>query len=92
MKRWMRKEMAVTLRSIPVRVSVAFYLVVLAAGVGSGFADPELRSIRLDLFRAVQVVLLAVTVPWAVARLTERRGSAFVLELALTGSRGAAAP
>ena len=91
MKRWTRKEMAVTLRSIPVRVGVAFYLVVLASGVAAGFADPELRSIRLELFRLVQVVLLALTVPWIVARLTERRGSEFVLELALTVSRGATA-
>ena len=91
MKRWTRKEMAVTLRSIPVRVGVAFYLVVLASGVAAGFADPELRSIRLELFRSVQVVLLALTVPWIVARLTERRGSEFVLELALTVSRGATA-
>jgi len=41
------------------------------------------------LFRSAQIVTLSVLVPWAVARTTERRGADFVLELVLTGSRGA---
>ena len=91
MKHWMRMETSLMFRSTSIQIAFALSLWVMAAAVAASLGDPELRPHLPVLFRSAQIVMLSVLVPWAVARVTERRGSDFVLELVLTGSSGASA-